>query len=98
MKPLPKLLYIVGIIVIGLSISRWWFIYFDLFKTILGSVIGIGICGVGYFFNGKQNQDIKIQENEELCVKRYKTTQNKIDSLIVELVARGQIKQELVVE
>ena len=51
MNKLSKLGYLTGLIIIIMSISRWWIIYYDPSQVAVGCSIGIIICGFAYIYD-----------------------------------------------
>ena len=51
MNHISKLGYLTGLIVITMSISRWWFMYYDPSQVAIGCSIGIIICGFTYIYD-----------------------------------------------
>jgi hypothetical protein len=74
MRISTKLIYIAGILIIGLSIARWWFMFYDPSQAIIGTLIGIIICGFAYLYDWMNIKDMKIRNMDA-----------RIESLVVEL-------------
>jgi len=70
--------YVTGIIAIILAIQRYWFVYDDPFKMILGIGIGVGILGVSYLYNWMKIIDKKFLDVDEqiLTLNAWNTKQN----------------------
>jgi hypothetical protein len=81
MRISTKLIYIAGILIIGLSIARWWFMFYDPSQAIIGTLIGIIICGFAYLYDWMNIKDMKIRNMDA-----------RIESLVVELKARDIVK------
>lgn len=56
---------IVGVIVIGCSIGRWFFMWPDYSQMSLGISIGLIICGFAYIYNWMRNQDGVVTEQNK---------------------------------
>lgn len=84
MKHLTKIGYIAGVVVILLSISRWWFIFYDPSQAMFGAVVGVFIMILAYLYDWMNIKDMKIRSID-----------NKVDDLWIELKDRDLIKSKI---
>ena len=80
-------IYLFGIILIGLSLSKWFYVSYDPSQALLGSAIGIIVLGFAYIHNWINMKDKKDRNFRKLY-----------DSLVTELHSRGIVKLGMDVE
>lgn len=57
---IPLLMGIIGLMIIVLSIYRWWFVWYDPSQMIIMSGFGLGIFIAGYVYNWMKVIDDRI--------------------------------------
>ena len=67
---IPLLMGIIGLMIIVLSIYRWWFVWYDPSQMIIMSGFGLGIFIFGYIYNWMKVIDDKIK----IEIEKFKDT------------------------
>ena len=62
MNKLPKKINIVGIIVIGCSITKWFFMSYDPSQLMFGVLGGITILGFAYIYDWMKEKDKELEK------------------------------------